>query len=165
LSFLHRHLSYVDPPDNSFKFTARPSGRLNFDHQSRGKIYYEYGGIGFNRPKEGWLVESASLEQFLGTEILTTLDFTPKEKKDLLTEVKTSLIGKQIKKYVYLGFVSSEEITEKLPLEINPRPDNFHRTHLYLEFLNRPIEVEGSDLRPLDRGGFTVIELGVYVQE
>ncbi|MBI3443589.1 hypothetical protein HY008_02875 [Candidatus Woesebacteria bacterium] len=54
----------------------------------------------------------------------------------------------------------SKEIDEKLPMTISPKPDIFHRVHLFLTPLSQPINILQPTIVPLDRNGFTAVELG-----
>ena len=65
---------------------------------------------------------------------------------------------------MFIGLIPEKQLGEKLPFEINPKPQNISRKHLYISFMDTKNYVEAPKVTSIHRNGFDVVELGVYVE-
>ena len=63
-------------------------------------------------------------------------------------------------KYNYIRFATEDEISNNMPLEINPKPDTIIRILMIFKGLEKPIEVTQQELSTPERVGFTIVEWG-----
>ena len=110
-----------------------------------------------NLPKDGWIVKTTDLENWFDSN-LPKLGLNKKEIKDF----KEYWLG-ELKGYPYykIGLLSKKFLNENIPIEINPKPDNFIRVIFYFEgtYNNREKLTEPTIKTPI-RKGFTVAEWG-----
>lgn len=160
--FLHSHSTYTDPLlQQHLSFTASPDGTLNFDSQTRTRIYYEYSGVSFDKPSRGWYIETQELPTFM-QRFSDDLGLTPAERGDLLADLTASLQYQPQKPYVFIGLVDQKALARDLPIALSPQPENMYRIHVYAEFTKNKKTVSPERLNRLVRDGFTLLELGVY---
>ncbi|MBI3443586.1 hypothetical protein HY008_02860 [Candidatus Woesebacteria bacterium] len=165
-------LTYTDPTvnNNSWSILSQPDGTLSEsgikNYESWEKLYYEYDKrkITFTEPSEGFVVKRGEWEAEVRN-IASHLKLTSKETEDLVTDVRNTLIDVKDSPYLKISFVDRKEIDEKLPMTISPKPDIFHRVHLYLTPLSQLINILQPTIVPLERNGFTALELGVAAKE
>ena len=165
------NLTYSNPahnPKNGWEIVARPNGVLfpitnyqspitNFSY-----LYYEYEPISFNQPQAGWIIKKSELENLARKTIASQLDLTSLEEDRLVFELNHASFD--IKSdVIFLGAIATENVTQKLPLEVAPKPDAIHRYHFYLtsasekDLINPP---SPSYLSPISRSDFMILELG-----
>ena len=165
LSFLHPYVVYGEPILNkNLVFNAYPSGKLLFDGIERDKYHYEYSSVKFDKPQQGWIIPSENVFSYLQYNLAPKLGLQDNELTDLIQDVRGSLAGKNQKPYMFIGLIPEKQLGEKLPFEINPKPQNISRKHLYISFMDTKNYVEAPKVTSIHRNGFDVVELGVYVE-
>ena len=51
-------------------------------------------------------------------------------------------------------------MNDKMPIEINPKPDTLIRVMMTYKGLNKPINIKEQILERIERNGFTAVEWG-----
>lgn len=161
-------ITYVDPKllnekSQVWQVIASPNGELEINGLFRTRLYYEYKKINFPESKRGWVIERKNLDVFLKEELFPKLGLNQKEANDLLTDVRTSLMGSGNSAYLKISLIDEAVVDRYLPLTISPAPDTVHRIHLMLTLFDNPIETTEPTIVPIDRSGFTVVETGVVI--
>lgn len=167
-------------PYPSWNVLAKPDGRLSEsgirNYESWKRLYYEYNKskVQFTEPKEGFVVKRDEVESFIQDTLAPRLGLLPNEIEDLVVDVKNALVDLikdspcvkdcPLQEYVKISFVEQQELDDKLPVTITPRPDTFHRVHLLLTALAEDTQLLAPPLAKLTRPGLTVLELGASTQ-
>ena len=137
---------------------ANPDGKL-IDLNS--SITYPYlfwegrGGI-YTTPEKGFVVLSSEIHNFL-IEKLTKLGLNEKERADFMEFWEPRMTGAP---YFFVTFMGNRVMDEIAPLTITPKPDSVIRILMDYTPLEKPIPVEGYDIKTPQRNGFTVVEWG-----
>lgn len=97
-------------------------------------------------------------------EIAKQLGFTQQEEKRLEQELVNAIYGKELTELIEVTLVQQSEVETKLPLHIVPQPDHLYRIHLVLKPVLSSEIITAPTLAPIDRSGFTVVELGARVE-
>lgn len=155
-SFDKNNITYSDP--------YVPKSGLNIYLKSRKKIYYEYSKIPFDKPNKGWIVKANELNSFIEQTFAAKLALNDKETKDLLEDIYASTIQTDKKNYIFVGLISEKQINRQIPISVKPNPNSLQRVHLYIEYLDKPLNIKAPKINPINRHGFAILELGVYVK-
>ncbi len=137
---------------------ANPDGKL-IDLNSG--ITYPYlfwegrGGI-YTTPERGFIVASSEIHSFL-IEKLSKLGLNEKEQADFIEFWEPRMIGAP---YFFVTFMGNRVMDEIAPLTITPEPDTVIRILMDYTPLQKPISVQGYEIRTPERKGFTVVEWG-----
>ena len=125
-----------------------------------GKIYpYLFwegrGGI-YTTPEKGFVVAELDVHNFL-IEKLTRLGLNQKERADFIDFWEPRMTGAP---YFFVTFLGNKEMDEIAPLTVTPKPDSVIRVLMDFKPLQKPISVQGYEIRTPKRDGFTVVEWG-----
>lgn len=167
LTFGSSAVSYVDPyKAQPLQFMANPDGALFFGPVQRDFMHYEYTNTSFKRPHQGWVMKGSEVEAFINTDVSGKVGLLPLEEQGLLNELRGALQGKNLDKTVFVGLLPQSEVETALPFTVSPRPDKVYRLHLYIEFVDEEnsLRMDPPALTPVVRGGFYIVETGVYVK-
>jgi len=143
---------------NGWDVLAYPDGKL-VDLNS--KISYPYlfwegrGGI-YNTPEKGFVVAVQDIHNFL-IEKLTKLGLNNKEQADFMEFWEPRITGAP---YFFVTFMGNKVMDEIAPLTITPKPDSVIRILMDYTPLQKPISVQGYEIKTPERKGFTVVEWG-----
>lgn len=165
--FDHQNVTYSDPyvPQTGSKITVDGDMFTINDTDKRRRLYYEYTNVNYDKPPQGWIIEEDKLDQFIKNHLATQLALTPIETDDLVKDVAASTLNANKKKYVFVSLLPESEVSNKLPFEIKPQPSSLRRIHVFIEYTDTKELVNPPQLKPVTRGNFTVVELGVYVNK
>lgn len=159
---------YTFPAMNkSWNVAAGTSGELVQDDHKVSYLYYEYDAdkIEFSQQETGYVVGWDDAVRTVQNDIIPELKLKPLEAQALLTDVKNALYNRQKTKYVKISLLDQTELDTQLPILITPSPNVTNRIHLditpksVMESIQKPI------IKPIDRSGFSVIEVGVYFRK
>lgn len=151
---------FVDP--------SRPYNRITsqyapvFDNKPYGYLDYHAIRDGDWQEKEGWVVSSKDLREFLRRE-LTAIGCNETEVEDYIMVVPRTMEEKYMRDMKYVIYPQFGEIVDdSVALEVTPTPDAVYRLWLY--FKEAP--TKGAKPRPpklpkIRRDGFHVVELGI----
>ena len=106
--------------------------------------------------KDGFVVKGDEVATFL-EEKLEVLGLNEREAEEFIV-YWLPFLGKN--EYNYIRFFEEEEINEKMPLEINPKPETIIRVLMGWKKLDKEIEVQEQQLERVERKGYTVVEWG-----
>lgn len=166
LTLDEKKLLYADPYiKKHYSFTADADSVLNFSGITRDRFYYEYikADVAFSKPSQGWILQTKDLYEFVDNSLSKKLQLRASEIADLKADIRGSLVKTEKKPFIFIGLISPKEINNKLPLNISPKPDTLTRIHFYLEYQdNSRQNIKPPLLKPVQRFGFSVLELGVY---
>lgn len=159
-------LTYSDPQttNNTWTMSANPNGTLQMrDGENRDRLYYEFNKAHYSTPvfHTGYIINKNDLPSLVRV-IASKLQLTNKEETALLSEFSNASQDISSGSYLKVSPVDEKGIENKLPLMINPRPETTHRIHFVLSSANQGETIQKPILNPLQRRGFTVIELGAY---
>jgi hypothetical protein len=160
-------LTQPSSTSNTWSMIADHNGILEYgDKLKTPYLYYEYDGnkVRFTSETGGYLVKKVDILSWLRNEFSAQLALNAQEEKRLEQEVTNAMYDKELTEMVKVTLVKQEEIDTKLPLRISPQPDHLYRIHLVLKPVFTSEVVTAPKLKPLDRNGFTVVELGVRVE-
>ncbi|MBR3164250.1 hypothetical protein IKF15_03025 [Candidatus Saccharibacteria bacterium] len=157
----------VDYPDyaDGWKVVAKPNGDLREVGTGRElyALYYEAHGERKERTKEGFVVAKDEVESFL-EEKLEILGLNYKEKEEFMTYWIPKM---EAEPYVYVRFLSLEEIEKEMALIVSPAPETMIRILMVFEGLSerevgrakKGLVEQKLEVAP-ERRGFTVVEWG-----
>ena len=168
-SFDHDHVAYADPYlKKNLTFTAQPNGELNFGNNIlRSRLHYEYADVHFTHPKNGWVISSDKVVE-KAQSIATNLRLTSQETDVLMKEIHRAKADLAYSSSVFVGLIEESALNKQLPFSLSPAPTTIRRIHIYLEpvaTIQTTPGVVAPKLSPIERKGFTIIELGAYVQQ
>lgn len=152
-------LTYSDPAyKTGWSVVANPNGQLR--EVSSGKIYpYLFwegrGGI-YEQPTKGFVIAQAEVYNFLVSK-LAKFGLNDKETFDFIEFWEPRMKGSP---YYFVSFLGNNEMDRLAPLTISPEPDTVIRVLMDFSPLDKPIKVEGYDIKTPPRRGFTVVEWG-----
>lgn len=144
---------------NRWKVLANPNGDLiDMDTQRKlYSLYYESETIEkFDISNDGFVVKGEDSAKFL-EEKLAVLGLNEREAEEFIIYWLPKL---ESNKYNYIRFATEDEISNNMPLEINPKPDTIIRILMTFKGLEKPIEVTQQELITPERVGFTIVEWG-----
>lgn len=142
---------------DGWNVTAKPDGKLTNLSDNREYSYLYWEGISNNKwdMSKGFVVKGTETEKFL-KEKLEYLGLTAKEYNEFI--VYWLPIMKD-NKYNLINF-AREDYENIAKLKITPKPDSILRIMMVFKPLGKLIKVEGQNLKPFVRKGFTVVEWG-----
>lgn len=151
--------TYTEPVyGNGWFVRAEPSGELT-EIKSQKKYPYLFwegrGGI-YETPKKGFVVEQKSVHKFL-VDKLSLLGLNSKETADFIEFWEPKM---QDSKYYFVTFMGNDTMNQIAPLTVSPKPDTVIRILMDFKGLEKPIAVEGFNIKTPQRKGFTVVEWG-----
>ncbi|MDO8498012.1 MAG: hypothetical protein Q7S61_05730 [bacterium] len=159
--------------EQAWKGTVALSGEIKLDTMqnfSSQSLYYEYTHNSVHLTSAHDIAVSNTKESIdtLTTYIASTLRLSSQESEALRTEVYkiTSLETVKKSQFIRVGVASQESINRSLPLLISPQPTVLYRLHLLIsplskkEFQKYSHDEVSLSLKPIERDGFTVIEIG-----
>lgn len=153
-------ITYSDPAivDNSIQFLVTPDGTITTNGISRSYLYYEYNNsaTNFSQPSNGMLVKGSNFEYAI-TEIAYKLGLNEKESERLLQD---AINAKPLSVYYQISIADEKEVATNLPLSFSVKPDSLTRIHLLIKPLEKIVQLDAMKIQPIQRNGFTVIELG-----
>jgi hypothetical protein len=142
---------------DGWKVKAEPDGTLINIADNREYSYLYWEGISktnWNMSK-GFVVKGNETEKFL-QEKLEYMGLKPKEYNEFIVYWLPLM---KDNKYNLITF-AGEDYTDTAKLSITPKPDSVLRIMMLYKSLNKPINIEPQELKPLERKGFTVVEWG-----
>lgn len=153
-------ITYSDPDitSNFLQLSITPNGTITTNGISRPYLYYEYdkSSIKFSQPSEGIIVNNSNFEYAI-SEIAYKLGLNDNESKRLLQD---AVNAKPLSSYYQISIADKKEVEANLPLSFSVAPDSFTRIHLLIKPLEKIAQINAPTIKPLQRTGFTVIELG-----
>ncbi|MEK7073203.1 MAG: hypothetical protein AAB974_02065 [Patescibacteria group bacterium] len=157
---LKGNMTVSEPPHGTtgWKVTARPDGYVvnAADGKTYPNLFWEGTGVGYQTPKQGFVVKTAEADAWL-TNTLATIGFTERESAEF-REFWVPRLPKM--PYTFITFVPQADFDRDAPLMISPRPDKVYRVFMEYRGLEAPISVKPLALPKIERTGFTVVEWG-----
>ncbi|MBI2617690.1 hypothetical protein HYW55_06155 [Candidatus Gottesmanbacteria bacterium] len=151
---------YSDPPiskENIWNVAIQENKSLKVGEFIRDFLYYEYESKEFTKPDTSWIIPKSQLAKFV-QDISQKLALLPLEEERLLFELRHASFDID-SDYLFIGLISEDEVNNKLPLKITPRPDNLYRLHFFVSSEISP-NPENPTLAPINRSQFMILELG-----
>jgi hypothetical protein len=132
----------------------------NITNLADGKVYpylfWEGRGGMYQTPDRGFVVAQADAHNFL-LEKLAKLGLNTKESADFMEYWEPKMQGSP---YYFVTFMGNSTMDALAPLEVSPKPDTVIRILMDFVPLEKPIAVQGFNIRTPERKGFTVVEWG-----
>ena len=151
--------SYPEYNEKGWTVNAEPDGNL-YDLDTNRNLYSLYYEAEMLNParvtNEGFVVKGEDSAEFL-EEKLAVLGLSDREAEEFIIYWLPRL---EANKYNYIRFLSEEEISYNMPLNISPKPDTTIRVFMAFKGLDVPIKVEEQELQSAERSGYTVVEWG-----
>lgn len=143
--------------NNGWEVYAKTDGTL-IDNNGRSYygLYWEGNNYIINNYKDGFVVKGTDSIKFL-EEKLNTLGLNEREANEFIMYWLPKL---EENKYNLIRFLSTEEINEQMPLEVNPTPDTIIRVFMIYKPLDEKMTIKEQQLSKVSRNGYTVIEWG-----
>lgn len=152
-------LTYSEPTYNN-GWKVRSDKESNITDLKSGKTYpylfWEGKGAIYEQPKKGFVVAQTEVHNFL-VEKLSKLGLIEKETNDFLEFWEPRMQGSP---YYFVTFLGNREMDQIAPLSIEPKPDTTIRLLMDFSPLEKPIEIDGYNIKTPQRDGFTVVEWG-----
>lgn len=123
-------------------------------------LFWEGRGGIYEQPKKGFVIEKKHIHSFL-IEKLAKLGLNQKEIADFTEFWEPRM---QSSPYYFVTFLGNRAMAQLAPLTIYPEPDTIIRILMDFTPLEKPIEVEGYEIKTPERKGFTVIEWGGVIR-
>ncbi len=136
---------------------VQPDGSM-INKEDNNTYYYLFWEANLNTDFDmykGFIVKGRDTEKFL-REKLSYMGLTPKEYNDFIVYWLPRM---EINNYNLISF-QNEDYTDRVKLDINPKPDSVLRIMMVYQKLNVPIDIEEQQLNTFERKGFTVVEWG-----
>lgn len=151
--------SYTEPVySEGWDVTATPNGVIT--NKADGKTYpylfWEGRGGYYKMPDEGFVVSQKELHSFLVGK-LNKLGLNSQETADFIEFWEPKMQGSP---YYFVTFMGSQVMDSIAPLQVTPSPDTVIRVLMDYQPLEKPIQVQGFDIKTPERKGFTVVEWG-----
>lgn len=106
--------------------------------------------------KKGFVVKKEDVHKLL-EEKLTKLGLNSKERTDFEEFWEPRM---QAAPYYFVTFLGKREMDTLAPMNITPKPDTIIRIFMDFKPLDKPIAVQGYEIKTPKRTGFTVVEWG-----
>jgi hypothetical protein len=108
----------------------------------------------------GWIVEKYNLQKFMD-EKLKEIGLSEKESKDM-TSYWIPKMAEKNAPYYRIGFITTNQMNEFIPMDINPVPSSVLRVFLDFKAINsKPlVDPEPQQFSKFIRNGFTFVEWG-----
>ena len=152
-------LTIPNYPENGWKVTAYPDGKIESNNASYNYLYYEAkipNELIENKTKQGYVVSYNELDSTLKT-LLPKIGLNNKEENEFLDYWLKALPKSP---FYFVGVVPQDLLNEISPLDLNPKPDTLIRVTLYFKPLDAKIKVDPPLIQKIERKGFTVVEWG-----
>lgn len=145
--------------DNGWNVVAYPDGKIiNLkDNKEYSYLFWEIidGELNYDLSR-GFVIKGSETIGFLQS-TLAKLGLTPKEYNEFIVYWLPYM---QNNKYNLIHFATKEEYSDKVILDIEPRPDSLLRIFMVIKKLDTEIEIKPQELNSFIRTGFTVVEWG-----
>lgn len=140
-----------------WKVKARPDGTLTNLYDNREYSYLYWEGVSENKwdMSKGFVVKGSETQEFL-QEKLEFLGLTPREYNEFIVYWLPVM---QNNRYNLITF-AGEDYENIAKLKITPQPDSVLRVMMVFKPLEKPVKIEGQELKPFVRKGFAVVEWG-----
>ena len=116
------------------------------------------------KPDSGWIVSKKSLKPFVQNTLATELTLTPSESIRLLFELNHA--ADSVKgEVLFIGLIPQNEVNEKVPLSIKPKPDNIYRIHFYVSEAQDNEPIIHPSITSLVRSSSTALEIGSHLAQ
>lgn len=151
--------SYTEPAYNGgWNVTAEPNGKLTNrpDNKVYPYLFWEGRGGIYQSPEKGFVVAQKDVHSFLVGK-LAQAGLNAQETADFIEFWEPKMQGSP---YYFVGFYGNAVMDELAPLSISPKPDTVIRILMDFQPLQKPVKVQGYDIRTPERKGFTVVEWG-----
>lgn len=150
--------------NKKWNFQTSADGYIVYAGEKFEKLYYEYSpqNIQFSKPKTGFIIKRDAIDTFVETVLRPGFRFHSKEADGLKIEMRNALISKNWE-YIKIGILDQKEIDQKIPLDIFPNPEKLYRIHFMLEEGKSALSLHAPEITPIQRGGFYIVETGVFV--
>ncbi len=156
-------LTYSDPEikNNTIRTLVLHDGTIRANGTERQYLYYEYDPrtVQFSLPSKGFIVGRSEIPtqvNKIASELGLNENETNRLSQDVVNTIKTKA------RYYFIGIANQAEVERNLPLSLVPKPDTMHRVHLVIHRVDSPYSVSRPEILPLQRNGFTVVELGAF---
>ncbi len=153
-------ITYSDPAiiGNLIQLQVTPDGTITTDGVSRSYLYYEYNNstTKFSQPSAGLIANDSNFEYAIA-EIAYKLGLNESETQRLIQD---AINAKPLSAYYQISIADEKEVATNLPLGFSVQPDSLARIHLLIKPLEKIVPVDALKIQPIQRNGFTVIELG-----
>ena len=151
--------TYTEPAYNDgWNVISDPNSNITnlADSKTYPYLFWEGRGGLYQTPAQGFVVAQADVHTFL-TDKLRLLGLNDKESADFMEFWEPKM---QSSSYYFVTFLGSQTMDKIAPLSIIPAPDTVIRILMDFMPLEKPIAVEGFNIRTPMRKGFTVVEWG-----
>ena len=151
--------TYTEPAYNSgWKILARPNGELTNLSDGLKYPYLFWKGYGslYQTPEKGFVVAREDVHKFFA-EKLDELGLNQKESADFMEFWQPYFTDAP---YYFVTFMDNSVMDKIAPLTVKPKPDTVIRILMDFKPLQKPIEVQGYNIKTPIRRGFTVVEWG-----
>jgi len=144
--------------ENGWNVKATSAGELTDLATGKNYSYLFWEGRGglYETPTKGFVVENKDVHSFL-EEKLSKLGLNVQERADFIEFWEPRMTGSP---YFFVTFLGNNEMNAIAPLEIMPKPDTIIRILMDFIPLEKPVSVQGYDIKTPERNGFTVVEWG-----
>lgn len=156
--------TYTEPSyNNGWNVIADPLSNITnlADGQQYPYLFWEGRGGMYQTPTKGFVVAQAGVHQLLEDK-LSAAGLNEKERSDFEQFWEPKM---QSAPYYFVTFMGNDVMDNIAPLSILPKPDTVIRVLMDFTPLERPISVEGYNIRTPVRKGFTVVEWGGVLRQ
>ena len=150
---------YYPAYNDSWKFTAKPNGDLQFGDKTYNYLFWESQSSAILTPKQtasGFFVKGEDAVSFL-EEKLTLAGLNSKEQADFITYWGPRLAQNKLN---FVHFEFNESCNEYADLNITPKPENIYRIFMIWGSVAEEFRVNEQAIEQFDRTGFSVLEWG-----
>ncbi|MFH1077878.1 MAG: hypothetical protein V1745_01170 [Patescibacteria group bacterium] len=155
-SFIDVTVSEPAYPNEGWTCSAQPDGTLTMkDGTTFGSLYWEGTGVGYETPKDGFIVKDGEQETFLAG-ILPKYGLNPTETKEFMDFWIPEMQGAP---YYRVSFLT-KDWDAAAPLNVSPRPQTVIRLFMDWQKLDRPVDIDAPVITAPERKGFTLVEWG-----
>lgn len=158
-------LTYTDPSllNSYWNVITQTNSTLTINNQIYPYLYYEYDpkNVVFTESKEGFITKRSEWKKTVQY-ISSLYGLNTQEEERLIQDVQNELLDVKNSNFLKISIIPQVEIEKQLPLSINPQPESLYRIHLYLSSVYSNQTIKAPFIQPLNRSGFTVLELGAY---
>ena len=148
--------------NGSWNIKFKENKLLDINSNNRQYLYYEYDQQKFDVSTFGWNLTKGKINE-LAQEIGDKLQLLSEERKRLQFEFQQATRNIDDQSNFSVILIPFSEINTKLPLKIDPKPDNLYRFHFLISPNHNSIKSQPT-LLPIKRNGLTVIEFGAVTQ-
>lgn len=155
-------VSNADPAQSgSFIATLKTDGKMTIGGKSYDSVDFNYNAAlrKITPPTKGVVVKKSEVKKALQN-YATQFGLNKNETQDLV-EYGTSVASAP---YVFISFFDEQTSKAILPITFDPKPDVYHNIVFYFKNLASPYSVEKPKITPLERRGFTAVEISGIVE-